>query len=169
MTKEEIKAQIGLCVAQQGNQSGLAGLAEILNAIIDIMPTSIEIVDNLYSISPTKALSANQGFTLGQKIGDMTLLRTTATENLVLAINSLLSPRMFLETEPDFANHRLELGGRLQEFKNAVFGIYERVAIQYEDGFNRITYQVVAADDIEGYVYLLNTETMQIDYVEPVA
>lgn len=38
MTKEELKAKIDLCVAQQGNQSGLAGLAEILNAVIDLIP-----------------------------------------------------------------------------------------------------------------------------------
>lgn len=35
MTKEELKAKIDLCVAQQGNQSGLAGLAEILNALTE--------------------------------------------------------------------------------------------------------------------------------------
>lgn len=35
MTKEELKAKIDLCVAQQGNQSGLAGLAEILNELVE--------------------------------------------------------------------------------------------------------------------------------------
>lgn len=34
-TKEEMKALVDACVAQQGNQSGLDGLGTILNELID--------------------------------------------------------------------------------------------------------------------------------------
>lgn len=71
MTKDELKALVNKCIAQQGNQSGLDGLSAILNAIID----------NYGSASDITAIES--------QIGNLADLETDHKSSMVESVNEL--------------------------------------------------------------------------------